>query len=84
MSHTDNVIDIRRPVEFSIDGRRFSTSIRTQAAADLLLLAGRSPHRYQLAELRVHRLRPLTYGAEEPVRIRRGTCFLAVAKPEAA
>ena len=39
MSHFDNVIDIRRPVEFSIDGRAYRTSNRWQAAVNLLLLA---------------------------------------------
>jgi len=34
MSHFDNVIDIRRPVEFSIDGRAYRTSNRWQAVVN--------------------------------------------------
>ncbi len=40
MSHSDNVIDIRKPVKFTIDGRTYMTSVRWQPAANLLMLAG--------------------------------------------
>jgi hypothetical protein len=81
MSHTHNVIDIHRPVEFSIDGKTFITTLRIQSAADLLRLADRDPGLFHLAELRVRRLRPVTYADAETVRIRRGACFLSVARP---
>jgi hypothetical protein len=80
MSHSDNVIDIRRPVEFCIDGRPFETTTRRQLAADLLRLVGRDPDDYDLAELRVRRVRPVTYGRRETVHIRRGMCLLTIAK----
>jgi len=80
MSHSDNVIDIHRPVEFSIDGRTFETTSRRQSAADLLRLVGRDPDDYELAELRVRRLRPVTYGRRETVHIRRGMCFFSISK----
>jgi hypothetical protein len=72
------LIDIRRPVEFTIDGRTYQTLARWQPAQDLLLLAGRDPKVYHLSELRRYRLRPVHYESEEIVGIRRRARFVAV------
>ncbi len=81
MNHMDNVIDIRRPVEFSINGRTFETTTRRHRAADLLRLAGLDPARHRLAELRVRRLRPVPYESGDLVRVRRGACFVTLTGP---
>ncbi len=51
MNHPDTVIEIRKPVEFTIDGRTYQTLVRWQPAGDLLLLAGLNPDQYHLGEL---------------------------------
>ena len=79
MCHADNVIDIRRPVEFSIDGHSYRTTTRRQSAADLLLLAGRDPSRYHLGELRERRLRPKRYDNADIVGLHRGTRLVSLA-----
>lgn len=78
MSHTDNVIDIRRPVEFTIDGRAYETTVRRQPAADLLLLAGLDPVFYDLGELRGRQAQPVRYDGTDVVGIRKGTRFISI------
>ena len=78
MSHLDNVIDIRRPVEFSIDGRTYRTSTRRQTAANLLLLAGLDPAHHDLGELRPYRPRPVRHSGTDIVEIRKGTRFVSL------
>jgi hypothetical protein len=79
MAHPDNVIDIHRPVEFSIDGRSYRSTPRRRTAADLLRLAGRDPERFTLGELRAQRLRPLRYRRTDVVDLHRGTCLVTLA-----
>jgi hypothetical protein len=78
MSHTDNVIEIRKPVNFTIDGRTYQTSVRWQPAANLLLLAGLDPTQYDLGELRPHRLRPVRYESTDVVGIHRSARFVSI------
>jgi hypothetical protein len=78
MSHSDNVIEIRKPVKFTIDGRTYMTSVRWQPAANLLLLAGLDPTLYDLGELRRDRLRPVRYGSTDIVGIHRWACFVSI------
>jgi hypothetical protein len=78
MGHFDNVIDIRRPVDFSIDGRAYRTSNRWQPAVNLLLLAGLDPALYRLCEVRPRQVNPVRYGLGDIVTIRKGTRFVAV------
>ena len=78
MSLTDNVIDIRKPVEFTIDGRTYETSSRRQPAAGLLMLAGLNPTRYNLGELRRHRPEPVRYSSTDVVMIRMGARFVSI------
>ena len=77
MSQIDNVIDIRRPVRFTIDGRGYQTRLRRQRAADLLLLAGLDPVRYDLGELAGTGLRARVYERGDVVAIRRGSAFVS-------
>jgi hypothetical protein len=78
MDHADNVIDIRTPVEFSIEGRRYETAGRRQQALDLLRLAGLDPDVYELWELRTHRPLPVRYQPDDTILIRRNARFVAV------
>lgn len=78
MSHIDNVIDFRKPVEFTIDGRTYHTTARRQPAADLLLLAGLDPALYDLAELHVHRPQPVRYHNADIVEIHKGTRLVSI------
>ena len=79
MSLTDNVIDIRRPVEFTIDGLTYRTSVRQLSAASLLVLAGVDPDAHELRELRAHHLHPIRYRQDDLVRVRRGDRYFTVA-----
>ncbi len=78
MSHSDNVIDIRRPVEFSMDGQTYRTTARRQPAADVLRLAGLDPHHHELGELRRNRRAPIRYAPADIVEIHRGTRFVSL------
>jgi hypothetical protein len=78
MGYTDNVIDIRRPVEFTIDGRAYASLVRRRSAADLLLLAGLDPARCELGELRAGRIKPRRYAGREVVAIHKGARFVSI------
>jgi hypothetical protein len=78
MSHSDNVIDIRKPVKFTIDGRTYMTSVRWQPAANLLMLAGLDPTECGLGELRNHRLRPVRYESSDIVGIHKWARFVSI------
>ena len=80
MNHADNIIDIRRPVEFSIEDRWYTTADRRQRAIDLLRLAGVDPTGYELWEIRRHRPLPWRYHADAQVLIRSGARFVAIRK----
>lgn len=78
MDDHDTLIEIRRPVEFTIDGRTYQTLVRWQQAQDLLVLAGRDPELYHLGELRQLRPWPVHYANDEIVRIHRLAKFVAI------
>jgi hypothetical protein len=78
MSHDDNGIEIRKPVEFTIDGRTYQITVRWQPAANLLLLAGLDPMLYDLGELRRDRLRPIRYESTDIVGIHRRARFVSI------
>ena len=74
-----NVIHLgRRPVHFSIDGRRYKTDNRTQLAADLLRLAGLDPVRYDLGELRHGSHEPAHFDDDEIVTINNKARFVSI------
>lgn len=68
----------RREVEFSIDGRSYTTRDRVQPARDLLCLAGVDPGRFDLGELRGQRPEPVRYADSDEVRIRPGARFVTI------
>lgn len=76
MDHADNVIDIRTPVEFSIEGRRYASMARRQTARQLLQLVGADPGGHELWELRIHRPLPVRYGLDDVILIRRDARFV--------
>ena len=78
MTDSTNVSDIRRPVEFTIDGRPYETTERRQTAADLLQLAGLNPALYDLGELRGHGQQPVRYSGTEIVDIHQGERFVSI------
>jgi hypothetical protein len=78
MSHDDNGIEIRKPVELTIDGRTYQITVRWQPAANLLLLAGLDPMLYDLGELRLDRLRPIRYESTDIVGIHRRARFVSI------
>ena len=78
MGTRDNVIDINKPVEFTIDGRKFESRRRKQPAAELLVLAGLDPTKHELWEMRLHRPTPLRYLTTDIVGIRMGARFVAI------
>jgi len=57
----DKVSELHRPIEFTIDGRSYTTTDHRQTAAALLRLAGLDPSRFDLGELKGRR--PYTWCA---------------------
>ena len=80
MGHTDNIIDINKPVEFTIDGRGYSSRRRKRTAADLLELAGLDPDGHELWEMRLYRPTPLRYLTDDIVGIRMGARFVSISE----
>jgi hypothetical protein len=74
----EKVTRIEKPVEFTIDGRPYSTTDRRQPAADLLRLAGLDPALYDLGELRGQRPKPVRYADDDAVEIRQGARFVSI------
>lgn len=65
-------------VQFTIDGRSFSTADRRQPAEALLRLAGLDASNYDLAELRGNSPQPHRYGDADEVHIRPGSRFVSI------
>lgn len=76
----DNISNIRRPIEFTIDGRSYETTVRRQRAGDLLRLAGLNPALYDLGELEGHRPHPVRFTDDEIVEIHQGARFVSIRK----
>lgn len=74
----ENVSDIRKPVEFTIDGRSYTTADSRQPAADLLRLAGLDPANFDLGELKGQRPEPVRYTDDEVVKIRNKARFVSI------
>lgn len=75
---TQNLSNIHRHVEFTIDGRSYQTTDRRQPAADLLRLAGLDAAFYDLGELRGHRPQPVRYADTDTVEIHQGARFVSI------
>jgi hypothetical protein len=78
MDDHDIISEIRRPVEFTIDGRTYQTLVRWQPAEHLLVLAGRDPDVYHLGEVRRYCVRPVHYANHQIVGIHRRARFVAI------
>jgi hypothetical protein len=78
MSDTDNVTDLHRPIDFTIDGRPEQTTTLKQTAAALLRLAGLDPALYDLGELRGHQPHPVRYADTDVVEIHPGDRFVSI------
>lgn len=74
----ENVSDICRSIDFTIDGRSYSSNDHKQPASDLLRLAGLDPARFDLGELKGHRPEPFRYGDEHVVTIRNKARFVSI------
>lgn len=74
----ENVSDIRKRVEFTIDGRSYTTDDSRQPAGDLLRLAGLDPANFDLGELKGQRPEPVRYTDDEVVKIRNKARFVSI------
>jgi hypothetical protein len=74
----DNVSELHRPIDFTIDGRPYTTTVHRHRAADLLRLAGLDPSRFDLGELRGHRPDPVRYTDDMVVDIHNKERFVSI------
>lgn len=74
----NNVSELHKPINFTIDGRNFETSAHKQPAADLLRLAGLDPSRFDLGELKGQRTSPVRYSDETIVEIHHDARFVSI------
>ena len=75
---TENVTELHRPIEFTIDGRPERTTVRRQTAADLLRLVGLDPAQYELGQLRGHDQPPTRFHGDQIVEIDQGDRFVSI------
>jgi hypothetical protein len=74
----ENVTELHRPIEFTIDGRPERTTVPRQTAADLLRLVGLDPAFYDLGELHGHGQPPNRFHGDQIVDIRQGDRFVSI------
>jgi hypothetical protein len=67
-----------KTVNFTIDGRPFTTDDPNQTAAALLRLAGLDPAGYDLGEIRPGNPEPKRFKDEQPVHIQDGDKFVSI------
>ena len=67
-----------KSVEFTIDGRPFSTADSKQLASALLRLAGLDPGSYDLAEIRPGHAEPKRFADDDTVHIKDGDQFVTI------
>jgi len=73
-----NITELRKPIDFTIDGRSYKTHVRRQPAADVLRLAGLDPARYDLGVLRGHQPHPVRFADSDVVEIHQGERFVSI------
>lgn len=78
MSESINPHMSPKSVDFTIDGRPFSTTDSKQLASALLLLAGLDPDGYDLAEIRPGHAEPKRFADDHPVHIKDGDKFVTI------
>ncbi len=74
----NNVSELHKPINFTIDGRNYKTTDHKQPAAHLLRLAGLDPSRFDLGELKGHRPNPVRYSDETIVEIHTDARFVSI------
>lgn len=74
----DNVSQLRPPIDFTIDGRSYTTSDHKQPARDLLVLAGLDPAHFDLGELKGQRPEPVRYTDDTVVEIHNKSRFVSI------
>jgi len=74
----EKVTPIHKPVEYTLDGRLYSTTERRQPAAALMRTGGVDPSRFDLGELVGHRPEPKRYSDDEIVEIHDGARFVSI------
>ena len=74
----DNVSELHRPIEFTIDGRPYITTVHKQLAADLLHLGGLDPNQFDLGELKGQRSDPVRYTDYTVVEIHNKARFVGI------
>lgn len=67
-----------RPINFTIDGRQFTTEDPKQTASELLELAGLDPDCYDLGELHGHNPKPKRYTDDQVIHIQNGDRFVSI------
>jgi|GEM_PF-2874170 len=67
-----------QPIEFTIDGRTFTTTEPDQTAGALLQLAGLDPNGYDLGELHGNQPEPTRYKDDRKVRIQDGDRYVSI------
>jgi hypothetical protein len=72
------VSELHKPINFTIDGRRYKTTDHKQPAADLLRLAGLDPSRFDLGELKGQRPDPVRYSDKTIVEIHNDARFVSI------
>ena len=77
-SEAENVTELHRPVDFTIDGRPERTTVRRQTAADLLRLAGLDPASYDLGQFHGHDHTPTRFRDDEVIDIHQGDRFVSI------
>lgn len=77
-SANDNQGKPGQPIEFTIDGRTFTTTEPHQTAAALLQLAGLDPRGYDLGELHAKQPEPTRYKDDRKVRIQDGDRYVSI------
>jgi hypothetical protein len=74
----DNVSELHQPIDFTIDGRSYTTTDHRQRAEDLLRLASLDPSRFDLGELMGHRPDPVRFTDDTVVEIHNGARFVSI------
>ena len=74
----ENITELHRPIELTIDGRPERTTVRRQPAADLLRLAGLDPALYDLGQLHGHHQPPTRFRDDQIVDIHQGDRFVSI------
>lgn len=74
----NTVTELHKPIDFTIDGRRYETRTPKQPAADLLRLAGLDPARYDLGVLHGHQPHPVRFADNDVVHIHSGERFVSI------